>query len=58
MLCGTSNNQIRWEKSIEHKRVLFARLILTKDDILKYCDEEEDTSFIKLKKPIIVNIYI
>ena len=38
--------------------MLFARLILTKDDILKYCDEEEDTSFIKLKKPIIVNIYI
>ena len=47
---GTSRNQIRWEKSIKKKKVLFARLILTKDDILKYCDEEEDTSFIKLKR--------
>ena len=40
------------------KRFFLTRIILTKDDILRYSDEEEDTSFIKLKKPIIIDIYI
>ena len=55
---STSRNQIRWKELKEPQKILFAKLILIKDDILRYCNKDETRSIIDFKKSTIINIYI
>ena len=56
--CGTSGYTRKGEQLVREDDLFLTRLIITNDDVKRYSDKIPELKNVRLKEPMIVDIYI